>query len=100
MTKKETSTRKESTQGTTKFNKYERARIIGSRALQIAQGAPLLIPLNEKDLETLHYDPVSIAKKEFEAGLVPMDVERHLPPKTKEEEIRVVVDELSAEESS
>ena len=38
------------------------------------------------------------AKREFEAGIIPMDVERTLPPKTKEMEIRVVVEELSAEE--
>ena len=94
MTKKEAPEQKP----TKKFTKYERARIIGSRALQIAQGAPLLLPLTEKELEDLHYDPVTIAKKEFEAGIVPMDVERTLPPKTKEEEVRVVVEELSAEE--
>ena len=64
-----------------KFTKYERARIIGSRALQIAQGAPLLLKLSEKELEDLRYDPVAIAKKEFAAGLVPIDVQRKMPPR-------------------
>ena len=67
-----------------KFTKYERARIIGSRALQIAQGAPLLLKLNEKELEDLRYDPVAIAKKEFAAGIVPIDVQRKMPPRTED----------------
>ncbi len=61
------------------FTRYEKARIIGSRALQIAQGAPLLIKLTKKKLEELHFNPIEIAKKEFEAGKVPISVRRSLP---------------------
>ena len=43
--------------------------MIGSRALQIGMGAPFLIKLSEKDLEDINYNPVEIAKKEFEAIL-------------------------------
>jgi|TARA_B100002003_G_C14053121_1_gene507140 DNA-directed RNA polymerase subunit K/omega len=62
-----------------KLTKYEIARIIGARALQISSGAPFLIKLEEKDLKELKYNPVEIAKKEFEAGVVPISVTRPLP---------------------
>ena len=59
-----------------KYSKYEKARIIGARALQISEGAPLLIKLSDKDLEKLKYSPVEIAKKEFDAGVIFIEVER------------------------
>ena len=61
------------------FTKYERARIIGSRALQISEGAPFLVKLNDKQLRVLKYNPLEIAKLEFEAGVVPITVKRALP---------------------
>ncbi len=62
-----------------KLTKYEKARVLGSRALQISMGAPFLIKLDEKDLEKIRYDPLEIAKKEMEAGLIPISVIRPLP---------------------
>ncbi len=59
-----------------KYTKYEQSRIIGSRALQIAQGAPFMIKLPEEELEKIGYNPVEIAKMEFEKGLVPITVKR------------------------
>ena len=59
--------------------KYERARIIGSRALQISMGAPFLVKLTKKQLEELEYNPVEIAKLEFEKGVIPITVRRVLP---------------------
>lgn len=64
-----------------KFTRFERARIIGSRALQIASGAPFHIKLSKKELEDIGYDPIEIAKKEFDAGVIPMTVSRPLPEK-------------------
>ena len=58
------------------YTKYERARLIGSRALQLSMGAPMRVKLSEKDLEALRYNPVEIAKKEFAAGVIPMDIKR------------------------
>lgn len=52
-----------------KYTKYEKARIIGARALQIAYGAPVLI-------ETDELDPINIAIAEFEKGVVPITVRR------------------------
>jgi DNA-directed RNA polymerase subunit K/omega len=60
------------------LTKYEKARIIGTRALQISMGAPFLMKLSEKDLEDLRYNPIEIAKKEFEKGAIPITIKR--PP--------------------
>ncbi len=69
-----------------KLTKYEKARIIGARAMQISMGAKMLINLSETDLEKLGYDPIAIAKKEFEAGVIPIDVVRTMPQKKIEKE--------------
>jgi DNA-directed RNA polymerase subunit K len=61
------------------FTKYERARIIGSRALQISMGAPFLIKLSKKQLEDIGYNPVEIAKLEYAEGVIPITVKRILP---------------------
>lgn len=54
------------------YTKYEESRIIGARALQLAQGAPFTIKLSEKDLEKISYNPVEIAKMEYSRGLIPI----------------------------
>jgi DNA-directed RNA polymerase subunit K len=59
-----------------KYTKYEESRIIGSRALQISQGAPFMLKLSEKDLEKMGYNSLEIAKMEFKKGLVPITVKR------------------------
>ncbi len=61
------------------FTKYERARILGSRALQVSMGAPYLIKISKKKLEEMKYNPLAIAKVEFDAGVVPITVIRPLP---------------------
>lgn len=61
------------------YTKYEKARMIGSRALQISQGAPLLIEVDEAKLKELKYNPVEIAKLEFKEGKIPMTVKRPHP---------------------
>lgn len=63
------------------YTKYEKARIIGSRALQISLGAPILVKLDEEGLKKINYDPLEIAKLEFEKGVVPIDIKRLLPKK-------------------
>ncbi len=59
--------------------KYEKARIIGTRATQIAAGAPILVKLSEKELEELKFSPMAIAKLEYSKGLIPIDIKRILP---------------------
>ena len=58
------------------YTEYEKARVIGSRALQISQGAKSTLKLTKKALEELNYNPIEIAKKEFEAGKLPLAVTR------------------------
>ncbi len=62
-----------------KFTKYERARLVGARALQLAMGAPLLIKMNEEELEKIRYDPIRIARMEFERGIIPISIKRIMP---------------------
>ena len=57
----------------TKLTRFERARIIGARALQISMGAPVLIDL-PKDLTV----PTEIAVAEFKKRAVPMTVVRRI----------------------
>lgn len=61
------------------YNKYEQARIIGARALQISMGAPFLIKLDDEELKKLGYNPIEIAKLEFKQGLIPIRVKRPMP---------------------
>ncbi|MFW6230867.1 MAG: DNA-directed RNA polymerase subunit K [Nanoarchaeota archaeon] len=61
-----------------KLTKYERARLIGSRALQISMGAPFAVKLTKKELESIGYNPIEIAKKELEADKIPIDVVREV----------------------
>jgi len=69
------------------LTRYERARLIGSRALQIAQGARARVKLSKEDLEAIGYNPISIAKIEFEKGVLPIEVRRPMP-KEKEAEAK------------
>ena len=60
--------------------RFERARIIGARALQIAMGAPVILNVDRGFL-----DPVSLAEREFREGLIPITGFRppRIPPRRK-----------------
>jgi len=59
---------------TTKYmTKYERARVLGTRALQIAMCAPLMVELDGE------IDPLTIAMKELKARKIPFIIRRYLP---------------------
>ena len=59
---------------TTKYlTKYERARVLGTRALQISMNAPVMVDL---DGET---DPLKIAMKELRERKIPIIIRRFLP---------------------
>ncbi len=66
------------------FTKYEKARVIGARALQLAMGAPMLLKFTQEGLGKIKYRPVEIAKREFEAGILPITIRRPLPGKLKQ----------------
>ncbi|RLF09924.1 MAG: DNA-directed RNA polymerase subunit K [Thermoprotei archaeon] len=57
-----------------RLTRYEKARIIGARALQISMGAPVLIAVPPEGM-----DPIKIASMELELGLLPMTIRRRLP---------------------
>ncbi|MBI4150396.1 DNA-directed RNA polymerase subunit K [Candidatus Woesearchaeota archaeon] len=44
-----------------KYTKYEKARMLGARAMQIAMGAPSLIKFSEEELKQMRYSPLDIA---------------------------------------
>ncbi len=67
-----------------KLTKYERVRLIGARALQIAMGAPFLVELTEADLEKINYNPIEIAKMELEKDILPITIRRPMPIKAAE----------------
>jgi len=56
------------------LTKYEKARIIGARALQISMGAPVLIDLKGKKMGRFGF-----AEEELKSGVLPMTVRRSLP---------------------
>ncbi|MCW6169579.1 MAG: DNA-directed RNA polymerase subunit K [Thermoplasmatales archaeon] len=53
------------------YTKFEKARIIGARALQISMGAPVII-----DIPAGLIDPVDIAMLEFENNVIPITIKR------------------------
>ncbi len=63
--------------GPPKLTKFERARIIGTRALQIALGAPLLVNIKKENLK-----PIELAVRELESGILPITIKRKLPDGT------------------
>lgn len=53
-----------------KYERFEKARVIGARALQLKMGAPPLIVIKD-DIPALE-----IAKLEFEKDVIPITVKR------------------------
>jgi len=80
------------------FSKYERARILGARSLQISMDAPLLIKMEGEELENLHFDPLKIAQKELDSGVLPITVNRPMPIKRDEKLKELKIEELEKEE--
>jgi DNA-directed RNA polymerase subunit K len=65
-----------------KFTRYEIARILGARSLQLAMDAPVLLKLSKEEQEQLNYDSLRIAEKEFDSEVLPITVRRPLPKKS------------------
>ena len=59
------------------LTRFERARIVGARALQISMGAPLLIEPPEGSM-----NEIDLALKELEEGVLPITIRRKLPDGT------------------
>ncbi len=54
-----------------RYTRFEIARIIGARALQISMGAPILVHIPEDII-----DPLDVALYEFKKGVIPITVKR------------------------
>jgi DNA-directed RNA polymerase subunit K/omega len=80
------------------FTKYERARIIGARALQLSMDAPLLLKVPEKELDVFNYDALRLAEKELDSGVLPISINRPLPIKRDEKLKEIKLEELEKEE--
>lgn len=55
------------------LTKYERARVLGTRALQISMNAPVMVELEGE------IDPLQIAMKELKARKIPIIIRRYMP---------------------
>jgi DNA-directed RNA polymerase subunit K len=51
------------------YTRYERARILGARSLQLANGAPSFVDAEDET-------PINVAKKELEENRIPITVKR------------------------
>ncbi|MEK6844152.1 MAG: DNA-directed RNA polymerase subunit K [Nanoarchaeota archaeon] len=80
------------------FTKYEIARIIGTRALQIAMDAPILLKLSKEELENIKYEALRIAEMEFKEGALPITIHRPNPRKGREKLSSLKEDTTSDEE--
>jgi DNA-directed RNA polymerase subunit K len=76
-----------------KFSKYERARIIGARGLQISMDAPLLVDVKKDELDAINFDPLRIAEKELDSGVLPISVNRPMPARKEEPIEDIKIDE-------
>lgn len=56
------------------LTRYEKARIVGARALQISFGAPILIVKPQNMI-----DPIKIALMELKSKILPLTIRRSLP---------------------
>ncbi len=63
--------------GPKKLTRFERARIVGARALQIAMGAPVLF-----DVPNSVKSPIDLAELELREGVLPISIRRALPDGT------------------
>ncbi len=76
------------------FTKYEIARILGARALQVAMDAPLLLKISEAELEEINYNPIEIAKRELAADVLPITVNKPMPKKKEAKLKKLTKEEL------
>lgn len=74
LRKKYKEVRKEIKIGPIFLTRYEKARIVGARALQISFGAPILV-VKPKDI----IDPIKIAQLELKSGILPLTIRRENP---------------------
>jgi len=60
--------------GPAKLTRFEKARIVGARSLQLAMGAPAFVPVDESVR-----DSISLAMMELASDALPISIRRSLP---------------------
>lgn len=60
--------------GPQKLTRFEKARIVGARSLQLAMGAPSFVPVDE----TIR-DSIALAMTELASDALPISIRRSLP---------------------
>lgn len=75
-----------------KFTRYEVARILGARSLQLAMDAPALLKMSKEEISELNFDSLKIAEKELESNVLPITVRRPMPKKS-EKTVKILSDE-------
>lgn len=63
--------------GPLKLTRFEKARIVGARAMQISMGAPVLLDVDVKEIS-----PIAIALMELKEKVLPISIRRSLPDGT------------------
>ncbi len=74
------------------YTKFEMARLVGARALQIKMGAPILIRVPKDAVK-----PIDIARLELDKGVLPMSVRVREEKKIKPP-VKVVIPEIPLDE--
>ncbi|MCG3215722.1 MAG: DNA-directed RNA polymerase subunit K [Candidatus Heimdallarchaeota archaeon] len=64
--------------GPDRLTRFERARIVGARALQLSMGAPILFRIEEYENKS----PLVIAEMELRTKVLPLSIRREQPNKT------------------
>lgn len=63
--------------GPPKLTRFEKARIVGARSLQVAMGAPPFVSLGDQ-----YVRPIDVAARELEEDALPISIRRSLPSGT------------------
>ncbi|NPD88464.1 MAG: DNA-directed RNA polymerase subunit K [Asgard group archaeon] len=64
--------------GPDRITRFERARIVGARALQLSMGAPVLLQMENLEAKS----PLVIAEMELRAKILPLSIRREMPNRT------------------
>ena len=68
------------TVGPQKLTRFEKARIVGARSLQLAMGAPSFVPIDESIR-----DSIALAMTELASDALPISIRRSLPNGTSQD---------------
>ena len=82
--------------GPPKLTRFEKARVVGARALQVSMGAPILLELKQERLS-----PIDVALMELEEGVLPISIRRALPDGTSQNiPLKWLLDRVAADKKA